>query len=334
MGQPSTGSINISMKGQPSLSNAIDVGVQSALQSVASRQPHGHGKPMQLRRPAMLPQPIAARTAAQKRALPATTRAPEQHECARLRKSIKPVGAPGAKRKWKQFGIGSTEHLKHGLYRKAHDMVDGTGAWCMHSALADHKLPAMTPRALDVLNIIYIKLERLGVDPASAKQVWSLDQSIARRSRKGEELTVEALANQRPCIPGFHPADALEAIVPCILPRSRLWVNALQRFLSGTEALRLNGLWWDAGPPMPGVTATLAHQAAGNSFSMTTACAHLSIAMAHLLPTDKVLMAGKPHESELQAQRDDIAKQEKVNGKTMEMMANYCINCLGLSVGH
>jgi hypothetical protein len=66
--------------------------------------------------------------------------------------------SPASKNR-RQFGKDSIEWNKHDLFRHAFDMVNADGSWKLHPSLDSNDLPDLKPRELDVLHIIYFRLE-------------------------------------------------------------------------------------------------------------------------------------------------------------------------------
>ena len=147
----------------------------------------------------------------------------------------------------RRFAVGSREYEKHSLYRRANDMVDGI-KWQQHPSLLDWDPPVMPARQLDLLHIIYLFLEGLGLDPRVVNQIWALDQSIARRLPKSAQLTFEGLQGVSPAIPGlvprmeWHPRFDGIAVSPCICRRSWLFINRERKFATAGDKLRLQGV--------------------------------------------------------------------------------------------
>ena len=62
----------------------------------------------------------------------------------------------------RRFDKGSKEWIKHDLFRRAFNMVNSDGSWKLHPSLDSKDLPGVKPRELDVLHIVYFRLEAGG----------------------------------------------------------------------------------------------------------------------------------------------------------------------------
>ena len=62
----------------------------------------------------------------------------------------------------RRFDKGSKEWNKHDLFRRAFNMVNSDGSWKLHPSLDSKDLPGVKPRELDVLHIVYFRLEAGG----------------------------------------------------------------------------------------------------------------------------------------------------------------------------
>ncbi len=180
------------------------------------------------------------------------------------------------------------EYLKHAAFRRDNDLVRN-GSWMYSSALSEASLPTMPPRMLDLLHIIWLLFERRGADPAKVDQVWMLCQSISRRHgpyRKG------FFKSGRLDTPGLFldisTAPPSRPIAPCVLPRGRMWANAHCRFLSGMEALQLQGVCMSIDlPQLESENDSLLHSIAGNGFAMPLAGLYLLVGLC-------VVASGQP----------------------------------------
>ncbi len=172
------------------------------------------------------------------------------------------------------------EYLKHAAFRRDNGLVSN-GSWLYSNALSEASLPAMSPRMLDLLHIIWLLFEKRGRDPTKVDQVWLLCQSISRLPgpyRKG------FFKSGQPRTPGLFldVATALPSrpLAPCVLPRGRLWANAQCRFLSGVEALQLQGICMSIDwPQLQSERDSLLHSIAGNSYPMTLAGLYALVAV-------------------------------------------------------
>ncbi len=150
-------------------------------------------------------------------------------------------------------------------------MLATDGSWAKHAALAT--LPKMPARQEDCLHVLYLLLEKLGLNPAGVRQIWALDQSLVRKEFAGQVLDAQWITGRAPSIPGLRlgqqkPGQAL--CFPCVCPRSCFWLNWLGRFANGREVLEVNGLWMQESF-LKGIPQSLMHKASGNAFSMTAA---------------------------------------------------------------
>ena len=154
-----------------------------------------------------------------------------------------------------------------------------------HPALGMNPLTPMPLRQWDVLHIIYLYLERHGHKAASVDQIWALDQSLVRRSHRGETLSVETLQGKPPTVPGLrwrHPLRPPICCSPCLLPRSRLFHNRSRSFIPASGMMQLNGIILGACPSWRQFPDAVLASGAGNAFSMTVAAAHLVVAVMRL----------------------------------------------------
>lgn len=113
----------------------------------------------------------------------------------------------------------------------------------------------------------FIYFEPVGVDPTQVKQTWMLDQSLVRKSKKGDIYTIDYMKGVKVAIPGFLLSGKCTSHVPCICPNSRVWFNWLNRFAKPNELLQLQGLWLR--PCLQQIPNRVKSQACGNAFSST-----------------------------------------------------------------
>jgi hypothetical protein len=144
-------------------------------------------------------------------------------------------------------------------------------------------LPAMSARMLDVLHIIWLTLEDLGVDPAHVNQAWYICQSIKRDKMP---LRAGSLKMARLAVHGLRlNSETSVALAPCLLPRGCLWLNAWRRFATGAECLQMQGVqvatlcpgWEQESDPL------LKH-IAGDAYSLTVVGWYILLAMAAAIP--------------------------------------------------
>jgi hypothetical protein len=131
-----------------------------------------------------------------------------------------------------------------------------------------HSSSILCTRQRDVIHILYLILQKMGRDPSSVDEVWSLDQSLVRRDKRLQDLESMQLLGRKPAIPGFRGKSVADSpLLPCICPNSALWLNRHKRFLSGKEFLRLQFMM------VPHACLSrperLQKSAAGNGFSGT-----------------------------------------------------------------
>ena len=101
-----------------------------------------------------------------------------------------------------------------------------------------------------------------------------------------------------PGTPGFHLLDSraaasgVRALAPCVLPRGKLWFNALRRLANAAELLQLQGLhvpssipWWQSADTI------VLKSIAGNAFTVTVVACHCAIALL-ALASDGVMPTG------------------------------------------
>ena len=180
------------------------------------------------------------------------------------------------------------EYAKHSAFRQDNGLIFPDGQWKFSAPLLalQTDLPPMSARARDVLHIIWMLFEAQGKQPTEVDQVWALCQSIIREKGPYHE---GQFRKKHPQIPGLHlrPAGrhAAHTLAPCILPRSRLWVNLRQRFMLGAEALQLQGvhlpsycLAWRQRPD------ALLIRVAGNMFTLPVVGWYILLAIVALLP--------------------------------------------------
>ncbi len=136
------------------------------------------------------------------------------------------------------FSPGAREWQKHDVFRRQAGLVGTDGAWLLSSSLQQQQLPALNPRALDLLHICWLLLERKGLDPKEVDQCWMLCQSVQRGGLG------QCGWGKKPSVPGFslRSVPGRCAIAPCVLPRCRMWLNKGLRFLLGAELLQLQGV--------------------------------------------------------------------------------------------
>ena len=163
------------------------------------------------------------------------------------------------------------------------------GKWARHDGLSGLPLAGLTAREVDVLHIIWLVLEKQGHDPNAVDQAWLLCQSIHRESGPYPK---HYFRGRLPGTPGFHvvisraaasAASARQAIAPCVLPRGKLWLNALRRLASAAELLQLQGVhvpssipWWQQ------ADAKVLASIAGNAFTVTVVACHCAVALLAL----------------------------------------------------
>ncbi len=106
-----------------------------------------------------------------------------------------------------------------------------------------------------------------GIDPSTISQCWLLCQSIARK--QGPFLD-GCFTDVKPHIAAlaWKNVDA-EHVVPCILPRGRLWLNKHMRFASGAELLQMQGVCIHSSvPDWKAQSDSFLERVAGNGFSL------------------------------------------------------------------
>jgi hypothetical protein len=145
-------------------------------------------------------------------------------------------------------------------------------------------LPHMSSRAHDVIDIIWCMWENIGIDPAAVAQVWSLDQGLMRLPKGFDFHTKGSLADMAPYIPGFslEPDDKKPVVCPCVLPSAKLWVNHVQRFMSGAEMMQVQGMMMSDLRDVQGFSNRQLAALAGNSFAMPAMGAHITAALARI----------------------------------------------------
>ena len=161
----------------------------------------------------------------------------------------------------------------------------------------------MSARSLDLLHIIWLLLERHGLDPREVDQAWNLCQSVWRASGAHQP---GSMAGQRPHTPGLALPRGGEpprsGLCPCVLPRSRMWVNSHLRFARGAELLQTQGVdipcvcpGWQSEPD-----ALLQH-VAGNMYCLPVVAWYTLWGLATCLPgavlTSEGLAAAAGHQA-------------------------------------
>ena len=178
------------------------------------------------------------------------------------------------------------EYEKHLRFRRDWDLVLPDGTWARHDGLRGLPLTGLTAREVDLLHILWLVFEKRGFDPHAVDQAWLVCQSI---HREGGPYPRHYFRDRLPGTPGFHlldsraAASAGRALAPCVLPRAKLWFNALRRLASAAELLQLQGLhvpscipWWQS------ADAVVLKSIAGNAFTVTVVACHCAIALLAL----------------------------------------------------
>jgi hypothetical protein len=167
------------------------------------------------------------------------------------------------------FQESSKEYQKHNRYRILHDFITGDGAWQLDESLQQFQLPALSPRILDVLHIIYLSFRARGVAADSVDQIWDVSQSVLRYTKRGLADSDDMVRSKHPCIPGFCFDVSKQAVVPCILPSHIYFHNKSKRFLSGHDFLELQAINYAVPAFLSQFKQRTLKQAAGNSFTMS-----------------------------------------------------------------
>ena len=174
---------------------------------------------------------------------PAKRRCTRAHTepCAGLVTSVAAV-TPAAKvssRGYFRRGRGSgSEYRKHTAFRRDNGLVDAQGHWTYSQALRalENTLPPLSARAHDVLHIIWQLFERHGLCASHVDQAWMLCQSIYRGATQ-PSYPANFFRGKAPQIPGLHLVPhgrhVHRTTAPCVLPRSKMWLNIERRFARG-----------------------------------------------------------------------------------------------------
>ena len=175
------------------------------------------------------------------------------------------------------------EYAKHLAFRRDWALVLPYGKWARHDGLQGVPLTGLNAREVDLLHILWLVLEEKGYNPKEVDQAWLLCQSI---HRQGGPYPRHWFRGRLPGTPGFHIGDskaAASAVAPCVLPRGKLWLNALRRLASAGEVLQLQGVnvpssipWWTH------TDATVLKSIAGNAFTVTVVACHCAVALLAL----------------------------------------------------
>lgn len=167
------------------------------------------------------------------------------------------------------FQESSKEYQKHNRYRMLHGFITGDGSWQLDESLKQFQLPAMSPRILDVLHIIYLSFRARGVAADSVDQIWDVSQSVLRHTKRGLVDSDDMVRSKHPCIPGFSFDVSKQAVVPCILPSHVYFHNKSKCFLSGHDFLKLQAITYAVPAFLTQFKQRTLKQAAGNSFTMS-----------------------------------------------------------------
>ncbi len=175
------------------------------------------------------------------------------------------------------------EYAKHAAFRKDSDLVDSWGRWTYSAELRELEttLPPMSARCLDLLHIIWQLFERRGIQASTVAQAWMLCQSLHRGS---PPFPLGFFRGLRPTTPGLHMTPQDRCLVPCLLPRSSLWLNAERRFAHGAEFLQWQGIhvrsWC---PRWQYEKEALLRRVAGDMYSIPVIGWYFLLAMAALM---------------------------------------------------
>ena len=201
-------------------------------------------------------------------------------------------------------GSGS-EYRKHAAFRRDNGLVDAQGHWTYSQALRalENTLPPMSARAHDVLHIIWQLFERHGLCASHVDQAWMLCQSIYRGATQ-PSYPANFFRGKAPQIPGLHLVPhgrhVHRTIAPCMLPRSKMWLNIERRFARGAESLQLQGVHvatWR--PSLQDEGNGLLQRIAGNMYSIPVVGWYLLLALVTVLPR----RSGQHHAPSLVAQK-------------------------------
>ena len=147
--------------------------------------------------------------------------------------------------------------VENALYRSLAELIGPIGlsaektgnVWeqlCWHALRAlENTLPPLSARAHDVLHIIWQLFERRGLHASRVDQAWMLCQSIYRGATQ-PSYPADFFRGKAPQIPGLHLVPhgrhVHHTTAPCVLPRSKMWLNIERRFARGAESLQLQGV--------------------------------------------------------------------------------------------
>ena len=178
------------------------------------------------------------------------------------------------------------EYAKHAAFRRDWGLVLPGGTWARHGGLHGVPLLGLTPREVDLLHILWLVLEKKGVDPRGVHQAWLVCQSV---HRERGPYPRHYFRDRLPGTPGFRIRDACSAasagrsLAPCVLPRGKLWLNAQRRLASAADFLQMQGVnvpasipWWRRWD------AVLLQSIAGNMFTVPVVTCHCAVALLAL----------------------------------------------------
>ena len=183
---------------------------------------------------------------------------------------------------------GTTEYAKHEAFRRDNGLLDTDGQWTRSAELDALELPCMSHRTRDLLHIIWQLFKRRGVRAHRVEQAWMLCQSIYRGR---PPFPAGMFRGMVPQIPGLHllprGRHVHRALVPCVLPRGKLWLNQARRFARGAETLQFQGVHVPTSSPLwtAHVDGMLKH-VAGNVYTIPIVGWYVLLSILAMLPRE------------------------------------------------
>ena len=222
----------------------------------------------------------------------------------------------------------STEYAKHEAFRRDNGLLDTNGQWTRSADLDALELPCMSPRIRDLLHIIWQLFERRGVRAYRVDQAWMLCQSIYRGRPPFPSGMFRGMAPQ---IPGLHllprGRHLQHALVPCVLPRGKLWLNQACRFARGAEILQMQGVHVPIASHLWGIQLdALVKLVAGNMYTIPIIGWYVLLAVVALLPRE--CLCGQQEALAESAMLQAVAKVAVAPGLQPHAMAQALLHVL------